>query len=95
MANPAKTNREKISTTIASQTLAYLEKLITLGDARSLADALDVAVQRLLLAESRERLECDTAAYFDKLGADAQEEEKTLGVALARSGRGVDVEREP
>jgi hypothetical protein len=88
-------NRQKISTTVSPETMAYLEKLIESGDAYTLADAIDLLVERVRAIENRERLERDTAAYFDQLSAEAQEEETKLGAALAESVRGMDFDREP
>ena len=95
MAAPARLGRQKISTTVAPETLSYLEQLIAKGEAYTLADALDVTVERLRAAESRERLEADTAAYFEQLSPEAVEEESNLGAALAGSARDLDFEREP
>ena len=64
MATSARITRQKISTTISSSTLAYLEQLIRNGQARTLAEAIDLAVERLLIYENRERLANDTAAYL-------------------------------
>jgi len=95
MASPVRLTREKISTTISSATLAYLEQLIEKGDARTLADAIDMAVQRLLVYENRERLANDTAAYFDGLSPEALEEENQLAKALSINVKGLDFDREP
>jgi hypothetical protein len=95
MAAPARLMRQKISTTISPRTLSYLERLIEKGEVHTLADAVDLAIERLLAFENRERLETDTAAYFANLSPDAEEEESRLGAALAKSGTGVNVDREP
>jgi hypothetical protein len=95
MASPVRLTREKISTTISSATLAYLEQLIEKGDARTLADAIDMAVQKLLVYENRERLANDTAAYFDGLSPEALEEENQLARELSSSVKGLDFDREP
>jgi Arc/MetJ-type ribon-helix-helix transcriptional regulator len=95
MATPARLNRQKISTTIAPETLAYLERLINAGRAATLAEAIDVAVQRLRAAENRQRLERDTATYFDQMSEEELAEEQRLGSALATSSRGLDFDREP
>jgi len=87
-------NRQKISTTISSSALSYFEQLIDQGEARNLAEAIDLVVQRLGLYENRERLANDTAAYFDQLPAPAAQEESALGAALSRSGQGIDFDRE-
>jgi hypothetical protein len=95
MASPIRLTREKISTTISSASLAHLEDLIEKGDARNLADAIDLTIERLLVYENRERLANDTAAYFDKLSPEAIEEEKQLAEALSKSTKGIDFDREP
>ena len=74
--------RQKISTTIAPRSYAYLQNLIALGKARNLAEAIDLALYRLRRAESRSRLERATAAYFENLPAEAAREESDLATAL-------------
>ncbi len=95
MPAPVRPMRQKISTTIAPKTLSYLQRLIDSGEVQTLADAVDLTVERLLAFENRERLEHDTAAYFADLSPEAELEESQLGSALAKSGSGVNVEREP
>jgi hypothetical protein len=41
-----------------------------------------------------ERLEMDTAKYFDRLSSHAEREENELATGLARSPRRLDVDRE-
>jgi hypothetical protein len=91
----AKLARQKISTTVAPGTLSYLEALVARGEVQTLAEAIDALVQRVLAMESRQRLERDTAAYFEGLSPRAAEEEIMLGAALAGNARGLDVDREP
>jgi hypothetical protein len=95
MATPVRVSREKISTTISSASLSYLEQLIEKGEARTLADAIDLAIERLLVYENRERLANDTAAYFDNLSPESMEEENQLAAALSSSVKGIDFDREP
>ena len=95
MASPVRLTRQKISTTISSATLAYLEQLIGKGEARTMADAIDSVVQRLMVYENRERLANDTAAYFDGLSPEAIEEENQLAAALSSSVKGIDFDHEP
>ena len=95
MAISGRLTREKISTAISSATLAYLEQLIEKGDARTLADAIDSVVEKLLVYENRERLAIDTAAYFDGLSPEALEAENQLATALSNSAKGIDFDREP
>ena len=89
MATSARLTRQKISTTISSASLAYLEQLINDGQARTLADAIDLAVERLLVYENRERLANDTAAYFENMTEEEAEEEQKLEAALSQSAAGI------
>ncbi len=93
MATSARLNRQKISTTIAPHTLAYLEQLVDSDEASTLAEAIDVAINRLLVFENRERLENDTAAYFANLTEEEAAEERALEKALSQSAAGIDVDR--
>jgi len=93
MAMSARTTRQKISTTISSSALEYLEGLIRNDDARTLAEAIDLAVERLLVYENRERLANDTAAYFANLSDEEAAEEQRLESALSQSARGVDFDQ--
>jgi len=95
MATSARLTRQKISTTVSSSTLEHLEQMIEKGEARNLADAIDLVVQRLQVYENRERLARDTAAYFDNMSDQEAEEEARLGAALADSVKGIDFDREP
>jgi len=95
MATTPRLGRQKISTTISPQTLAYFDELIRKGEARTLAEALDLAIERLLAHENRERLAEDTAAYFDNMSPEQAAEEERLGAALAASVKGIDFDREP
>ena len=95
MATPPGLTRHKISTTISPSAFAYFERLIATGEARNLADAIDLAVRRLQAYENRERLARDTAAYFDGMSLEQVEEENRLGAALAAGVKGIDFDREP
>ena len=46
-------------------------------------------------AENRERLELDTAAYFDHLSPKAAEEEAQLAAAMAASAGSLDFDCQP
>jgi hypothetical protein len=85
--------RQKISTTISSSALDYLEDSIRNGDARTLAEAIDLAVERLLVYENRERLANDTAAYFANLTDEEAADEQRLESALSQSAGGVDFDQ--
>jgi hypothetical protein len=45
--------------------------------------------------KNRERLENDTALYYERLSAEALAQEDQLASALAGSARGLDIDREP
>jgi hypothetical protein len=89
----ARLSRQKISTTISPQTLSYLDDLIRKGEARTLAEALDLAVERLRVYENRERLAADTAQYFANMTEEEAEEERRLEAALSQSSAGIDFDR--
>jgi len=93
MASSARLTRQKISTTISPQTLAYLDDLISRGEARTLAEALDRSVERLLVFENRERLATDTAAYFSGMTDEEATEEQRLEAALSQSSAGIDFDQ--
>ncbi|MGB9073863.1 MAG: hypothetical protein WCC22_14585 [Terriglobales bacterium] len=93
MSTVARLTRQKISTTISPAALAYLERLIEKGEVQNLAEAIDLAIERLLAFENRERLERDTAAYFANLTEEEDAEEKALESALSQSVTGIDFER--
>ncbi len=79
---PVRSNRQKISTTIAPENEAFLKSLIKRGKAATLAEAVDRAIAVARRVESRERLEAATEAYFASLSPEALEEENRLGEAL-------------
>ena len=92
MSTSARLTRQKISTTISSTTLSYLERLIAKGEVQNLAEAIDLAIDRLRAFENRERLENDTAAYFANLTEKEAAEERALETALSQSAAGIDVD---
>ena len=77
--------RRKISTTVSAESYAYLRSLVRTRQARNLARAVDLAVERLRRADSRTRLERDTSAYFQRLTGKARAEEERLEQALGES----------
>jgi hypothetical protein len=95
MVTAPRLNRQKISTTIAPDTLAYLEQIVESGAVTTLAGAIDVAIARLRAVENRERLERDTAAYFANLNEEEDAEERALESALSQATRGLDFDSEP
>jgi hypothetical protein len=89
----ARISRQKISTTVSPQTLSYFDHLIQKSEARTLAEALDLTVQRLLVYENRERLATDTAAYFANMTEAEAAEEQRLEAALSQSTAGIDFDQ--
>jgi hypothetical protein len=92
MGTVARLTRQKISTTISPTALSYLERLIEKSEVQNLAEAIDLAIDRLLAFENRERLENDTAAYFANLTEEEAAEERALETALSQSAAGIDVD---
>jgi hypothetical protein len=92
MGASARLTRQKISTTISPAALAYLERLIEKGEVQNLAEAIDLAIDRLVVFENRERLENDTAAYFANLTEEEAAEERSLEAALSQSAAEIDVD---
>ena len=85
-------NRQKLSTTISAESYAYLQSLVESGRARSLAEAVDLAVTRVRKAANRARLELDTAAYFQALSKKAAGEEARLESLLGQLADEIDFE---
>jgi len=93
MRTTVRLGRQKISTTVSPKTLAYLEELIGKGEARTLAEALDLAIERLLAYENRERLANDTEAYFANLSDSEVAAERRLEDALTQTTAGIDFDQ--
>ena len=89
MATSPRLTRQKISTTVSSATFSYLEQSIHDGKARNLADAIDLAVEQLMVYENRDRLANDTAAYFANMTEEEAAEERELEAALSQSSAGI------
>jgi hypothetical protein len=85
--------RQKISTTISPEAFSYLDGLIQQGKVRTLAEAIDHAIEQLRVYENRERLANDTAAYFDNMTEEEAAEERRLESALSQSNIGIDFDR--
>jgi hypothetical protein len=82
--------RHKLSTTISPSSYAYLEHMVESGAARSLAEAVDLAVETRRQVENRRHLERDTAAYFANLSPEGAREEISLADALSGAAGQVD-----
>lgn len=86
--------RQKISTTVAPETAAYLDDLIRRGTVANLADAVDHAVRVARRAKSRARLEEATAAYYDSLSATDRKAENKLERSMAAASASVNFDEE-
>lgn len=89
MATTARLGRQKISTTISPRSFDYLHRRINEGKAHNLAEALDLAIEQLLVYENRERLARDTAAYFANMTEEEAAEEQRLEAAISQSAVGI------
>ena len=83
-----------MSTTVAPENYEYLAALVRSGKARSLAEAVDEAVERLRRGENRIRLATATTSYYESLSSEALKEEKTIGVSMRNASQDVDFDRE-
>jgi hypothetical protein len=92
VSSSARLLRQKISTTISPTALSYFDQLIEKGEVQNLAEAIDLAIERLVAFENRERLEHDTAAYFANLPEKEAAEERSLETALSQSAAEIDVD---
>jgi hypothetical protein len=85
----------KLSTTVAAENFTFLESMVSSGGVCSIAEAVDLAIERLRRAENRARLEAATAAYFAGLRSEAEAEETALAGRLHASAESVDFDLEP
>ena len=79
------TRRRKISTTIAPEGYAFLERLVESGKAANLAEAVDLVLREARKIDNRERLERMTAEAYESMSPEALAETKDLEQALTRS----------
>jgi hypothetical protein len=86
--------RVKLSTTIAKETMGFLQAKVNAGEAQSVADALDRAVARVRRLENRRRLAAATAAYYNDLNHDELGAERALERDVAMAASEVDVDGE-
>lgn len=88
-------SRAKLSTTVAAENFAFLERCVSTGRTHSIAEAVDLAIARLRRAENRRRLERATAAYFEGLTPEAEAEEDRLALQLHAGAGAIDFDLEP
>ena len=85
--------RKKLSTTIGADNYAYLHHLVRAGQANSVGEAVDRAVERARRADNRARLARDTAAYFQGLSPEAAAEEARLEADLHQVAAEIDFDQ--
>jgi Arc/MetJ-type ribon-helix-helix transcriptional regulator len=90
----AKAARAKLSTTVSSETLEFLEHKVASGEAASLAEAVDSAIRRVRQLENRQKLAAATARYFDQLQPRAAAEEDALAHDQALAASAIDFDKE-
>lgn len=86
-------SRKKLSTTIGADNFSYLHRLVKTGRAQSVAQAVDLAIERARRLDNRARLARDTAAYFGNLAHEARAEEAALEAAMSAAAGEVDFDR--
>ena len=92
---PARQARSKLSTTVSSRTYEYLTHLVESGQVRSLAEAVDEAVEEMRRNENRRRLARATAEYYASLPIEEVAEENSFAESLGQAASGIDFNREP
>ena len=90
----SKMPRAKLSTTVSTRTLEFLESKVASGQAATLAEAVDAAIQKVRQLENRQRLAMATARYFDQIETLAASEEKALGQDLAAAASAINFDEE-
>jgi hypothetical protein len=90
----SKLGRAKLSTTVAAETYEFLKAMVHEGQAGSLAEALDAAIEKVRQLENRKRLADATARYFDHLEPRAVAEENALAKDMMSGGSTIDFDQE-
>lgn len=89
-----KTARAKLSTTVSRETYAFLQQMVKRGQAATLAEALDRAIQKVRRVENRKRLADATTRYFEQLGPEIMAEENALAKDMMSATRTIDFDKE-
>lgn len=89
-----KSARTKLSTTVAAENYRFLVTLVEKGEAASLAEAVDGAVEHLRRSENRRRLAKATSEYFEYQSPEELSEETSLATSLHRAAEAVDFDRD-
>jgi len=91
----SKAARAKLSTTVAAENYQYLTALVRTGKAKSLAEAVDEAVEQFRRIENRRRLARATSEYFESLTSEELADEQSLAESMSNATAGIDFDREP
>jgi hypothetical protein len=94
MSGMGKAARSKLSTTVAAENYQFLVTLVEKGEAASLAEAVDEAVEHLRRSENRRRLAKATSEYFESLTPEEVSEETALATSLHKAAGSVNFDRE-
>lgn len=94
MAAAPKMARAKLSTTVASETYEFLEKMVERGQAATLAEALDASISKVRRLENRKRLAEATTRYFEHSGSHILAEEDALAKDMMSAAKDIDFDQE-
>ena len=86
--------REKLSTTVSVETYRFLVQKVESGEVATIAEALDLLIDRIRQLENRERLSSATSRYFNEMLPRAAAEENALSKDLALAATGIDFDKE-
>ncbi|HKD15294.1 MAG TPA: hypothetical protein VKE71_12245 [Candidatus Angelobacter sp.] len=89
-----KLGRSKLSTTVSSETYTFLEQMVKRGQAATLAEALDMAINRIRKLENRKRLADATSRYYQQLDSAAVAEENALARDMMSGAGTIDFDEE-
>ena len=78
-------SRRKISTTVAPHTAEFFDQLIASGQADTLAEAIDHAVELLREQQLRQVLDAEVNAYYDSLSDEEVAEQKDWAELAGRA----------
>ena len=90
----AKIGRAKLSTTVASETYEFLERMVKRGQAATIAEALDASIERVRRLENRKRLADATTRYFGQLDAQTITKENALAEDMMSAASTIDFDNE-
>ena len=86
--------RAKLSTTVASETYEFLEKMVARGQASTIAEALDASIAKVRRLENRRRLADATTRYFEQLDSQTTAKENALAEDMMSAASTLDFDQE-